>query len=481
MAYLNAYKWDVFVSYARFDDASLVPGERGWVSSFVNALRVAVRTYLGEDIALFFDLDAVRSGEDELEDLKRAASSSAIMVVIASPAYCKREWTMAELEAFRRSCADHRRLLVAERLPIGRGDDWPEALKSKIRMQFWHALPGCEAKAPLPLPASSDAYNRLLMDLAHGLQEQLRSMRDVPPPPGTETQPTARRTILIAQATDDVAEEAEGLRRFVSQYPDRFALLPSDAYPQGGDAFVAAFESDLESADLVVQLLGGTAGRMPPDLPAGYTRYQLEAARAAGKPVLQWRHPALDPSAIGDERYRAIVADPEVVVCGFEAFKRQVRDWSDAPESPPRPPDERRVFINADRANLITAEGLAAEFSAERYKPVLPKFDGTTSENRSHLYAMMAECGVVVVVNGVRPPIWFDNQKRLFEVIRAHRKCKPEGLAVCSVPPADELKPEAIGNEFYHIDCSDGWDPERVRSWIGSLQHRDAQAPEEVA
>ena len=189
----------------------------------------------------------------------------------------------------------------------------------------------------------------------------------------------------------------------------------------------------------------------------------------------------LDIAAIADPAYRALVAEPDVVVCGFEAFKRQVRDWAEETAPARAPPDQRRVFINADRANLITAQGLAAEFSAEEYDPVLPKFDGSTSENRSHLYRMMAECGVVVVVNGVRPPIWFDNQKRLFEVIRAERKADPDGLAVCSVPPADELKPETIGDEFYHIDCSDGWNPERVRNWIASLKQRVARTPQEAA
>jgi hypothetical protein len=76
------------------------------------------------------------------------------------------------------------------------------------------------------------------------------------------------------------------------------------------------------------------------------------------------------------------------------------------------------VFINADRENLVTAEAIAQEFAATDYRPELPKFDGSTSENRSHLYRMMTECGVVVVVNGIRPPIWFHNQKRLFVTLR---------------------------------------------------------------
>ena len=488
MAYVANYDWDVFISYARFDDEPLVPGERGWVSSFVNALRVAVRSFLGEEISLYFDLNAVRRGEDDIEDMMRAVSSSAIMVAVASPAYCKRKWTMAELDAFQSRSDDRHRLLVAERLPVGGEEGWPEVLDSKIRMQFWHAQPGREARAPFPLAPGTEQYGQLLMDLAHNLQGQLRALRNArraletaPPEPGPPAAANGARQILLAQPTDDAADEVDDLRRYLAQYGDRVGLLPSHAYPQGGAQFAAAFEADLAAADLFVQLLGDSAGRRPPDLPSGYTRFQLERAKAAGKKILQWRHPALDVGAIPDEGYRAIVADPDVVVCGFEAFKRQVRDWVDESEVTVEPFQETRVFISADRANLITAQGLAAEFSAEKYEPVLPKFDGSTSENRSHLYRMMAECGIVVVVNGVRPPIWFDNQKRLFEVIRPERKADPHGLAVCTVPPADELKPETIGSEFHHIDCSDGWDPDRVRGWIASLKQRAARPAPEVA
>jgi hypothetical protein len=483
MAYVPGYQWDVFVSYARYDDKPMIPGERGWVSTFVNALKVGVRNYLGEDIRLFFDLSEAQPGMNQLEDLKRAAAASATMVAIASPTYCRREWTMAELETFNRACPDLHRLLVVERLPLGGDDSWPDLLGQKIRMPFWEEMPNTAAKAPLS-PASG-AYLRLLMDFAHRLQEQLRRLRapspgprpPIPgkrparpePPPGPQP---ARRTILLAQATDDVADEVESLRRWLAQYPDMLAVLPEGAYPQGGEAFREAFEQDLASADMFVQLLGARAGRAPPDLPEGYTRFQLERARAAGKTVLQWRHPDLDLAAIADEGYRALVGDAGVTPCGLEEFKRQIRDRAGESDPEPLVCDKSRVFISADRANLITAEAIAVEFSANQYQPALPKFDGSTRENRNYLYRMMSECGVVLVVNGVRPPIWFDNQKKLFDVLRPARASEPEGLAVCSVPPADELGADLIGGDFVHIDCSDGYDPDRVRNYIASLRQR---------
>jgi hypothetical protein len=49
------------------------------------------------------------------------------------------------------------------------------------------------------------------------------------------------------------------------------------------------------------------------------------------------------------------------------------------------------------------------------------------------------------------------------------------------VPPADELKAEAIGDEFHHIDCSDGFDPQRVRSFIAELKQRQRAQPHPVS
>ncbi len=500
MAYIPGYQWDVFVSYARFDDSPMIEGERGWVSTFVNALKVAVGNYLGVEIRLFFDLAEAQPGRNNVDDLKRAAAASATMVAVASPSYCVREWTRVELETFSRACPDPHRLLVIERLPLGGDDCWPDLLDQKIRLQFWEELPYGGAKAPIAPPNA--AYFQRLMDFANRLQVQLRAVRDGPPPgapsPAAPARPAdapsnaeaaqllepapAHRVVLLAQGTDDVLDEVESVHRSLTQYSDELTVLPDQSWPQGGEAFRDAFEKDLAAADIFVQLLGSRAGRSPPDLPEGYTRFQLARARAAGKTILQWRHADLDVKSIADKSYKELVGDPAVIPSGLEEFKRLIREHVGAPPPAPVACDRHSVFISADKANLVTAQAIAEQFIARKFEVALPMFDGTARENRAHLYRMMTECGILLVINGARPPDWFDTQKRLFEVIRPERACEPIALAVCSVPPADPLEPEALGSEFFHIDCSDGYEPADVRRYIESLERGSAgEAKQELS
>jgi len=484
MAYVPDVDWDVFISYARRDDQALREGEKGWVSAFVHALKVAVGQFMGEEVEFFFDLEDAGAGFNDLEFIKKCAAGSALMVSIVSPTYCRREWTRAELDVFCARWPDSSRLLTLERLPIGLEDEPPEAIWQKNRLGFWQAVPNAKAKAPLQ--PSSDRFNERLLDFADRLKTRLRALRAehrpapiapagkraiVPAPIEPGPPPPAQRTVLIAQGTDDVADAIDSVRRHLGQFAAEVRVLPTEDYPQGGKEFEKAFRKDLEEADIFVQLLGARAGRVPPDLPGGYTRFQLEAAREAGKKILQWRHAELDLESVPDEGYRALLDDPRVAV-GLEEFKGRIIQEVRQRDPLPAEFDPAKVFINADKTNFLIAEDIGDEFRREAYLIEFPKFDGSSGENRLHLNKMLIECGVLVLVHGSPRPSWVASQKRLFEYVRPQREIDLDGLAVCTVPPGAPLGPELIGNEFHEIDCSAGFEPEVVRDFIVTLKQR---------
>jgi hypothetical protein len=502
-SYVPGYQWDIFLSYARLDDRPRNEGEKGWVSSFVHSLEIAIANYLGEEINLFFDIKDVKKGDWNLEHIKTCAANSAFMVSVVSPTYCRRVWTLEELDVFCAKPEQRARLFALERLPIGPEDSPPDILWQKIRAPFWHDLPNVKAKAPIrPV---SERFDDLVMDFANTLKDHLRELRarklagagpvpdsaepePEPDPAGPassarpEPQPpspeVAVRTVLIAQGTDDVAESIEGVRRYLGQFPEAVRVLSGTDYPQGGEEFAEAFGKDLQAADIVVQLLGARRGRSPPDLRTSYTCYQLDAARRAKKKVMQWRDRAIDVEALTDDAYRAILSDPLVAIGGLEEFKAEILKQARSAKAEGSRLDPSKVFINADRDNLDIAQSIGDEFIREKYELAFPKIDGSSSENRIYLDKMMAECGVLVLVHGCPQPAWVATQKRLFEHIRLRRDKDPAGLAVCTVPPGDRLGSDVIGNEFEQIDCSAGFEPEIVRGYIADLKQRVAQPAE---
>jgi hypothetical protein len=105
---------------------------------------------------------------------------------------------------------------------------------------------------------------------------------NVAPPPKAPSEPELQlqrsgKTVLLAQVTEDLELEGEELRSYLEQY--EFNVLPIETYPQGAETFSQAFTADAARADLIVQLLGQSEGRIPKDLSVSYPRFQAEIRR----------------------------------------------------------------------------------------------------------------------------------------------------------------------------------------------------------
>jgi len=278
----------------------------------------------------------------------------------------------------------------------------------------------------------------------------------------------ARKSVLIAQVTDDIQDEADQLRSYLQQYGEDISVLPAGSYPQGGEAFMAAVDDDLARADLFVQLLGRRPGRVPPDLPEGYTRWQLERAKATGVQIMQWRHPEIDTKAIEDTTYKTILSAETVVASGLEAFKRQILNWARKP--PPRhsTPRTSTVFINADERDLGIAKEVERECVANALTAILPMTGPTSEVIRKDLAENLIDCDVLVFIYGDTTQDWIRSQLRFFNKVRPKRESAPRLLAICSGPPP---KPD-IGMSFpgaHLIDCPDGWNLEPIRNMISEF------------
>jgi hypothetical protein len=255
---------DVFISYAHTDNEASSDRDR-WVSRFVGDLGRELKRRIGlasdEQLKIYFDERGVRTN-DHLETFKENAGSSAAFVAIASPSYLAREWPQAELAAFTSAPNSEGRIFVIESLPPER--TYPKALASLKRAQFWTQPEHSETRQRLSpderqweskVQDVADHIKTLLRKLhnARGLEQAIRAtpLVECPTPP--------LRTVLLAQVTDDLSEERDQVRRFLEQYG--IATLPNGTYPQGGEDFVEAVESDLAKAGFFVQLLGRTAAR----------------------------------------------------------------------------------------------------------------------------------------------------------------------------------------------------------------------------
>jgi len=471
MALTPGYEYDVFVSYAHSDNGT------GLVSHFVEALVATLRTRLGggDELRIFFDRGET-GPNTQLQDLIAAARSSATFLAIASRGYAKRRFPQDELGAFVSERRDLSRLFVVEFLPLDTGETYPEDMREHIRTQLWHS----EGGLPIPLSPihNAAAYDVLTHKVAQRLRDKLLSLRALPvardesAAPDRSASPLRRKTVLLAQVAGDLVDDAETLRTYLGQYSDEVLVLPANDYPQGGAAFRAAVDRDLEHADLFVQLLGRRPDRTPPDLPEGYTYYQLTAAKTRGTAIMQWRRPDLDLASITDPKYRSFLEADTVIASGFEAFKRQVLDWLRRPAPKPVTRSDRAsiVFIDADDNDLPFAKEIEKECLQRALTTIMPISGKSSEATRRDLADSFADSDALLFVYGDTTQNWIRSQLRFFSKVRQRRESSPRLAAIFTGPPPKDRDIGINIPDLQRIECGDGgWRIEPIRTLLAEL------------
>jgi len=524
VAYVSGFTSDIFISYASIDNEPDAQEVR-WVSRFRNDLGIALRRRLGRDIEIFFDQSGLRA-YDDLEQLLKHVRASAIFLAVCSPSYLDpgRKWTGDELKTFlatAKSPGDPNRLVTIEVLPV-ETNSLPTELENLKRTRFYTT--DKESGTDLPLTPASEPllYNERLQQFAQNLVQLLRelSARTVsgkgPEPaqpekqlepaqaekqperaqPEKEPQKTSTDraadaetrqvasvaapapVVLLAQVTDDVYDE----RQKVAVYLEQFGMkvVPVGEYPEGGPKFAGAVVADLEHADLFVQLLGRVRSNKPEDLRGegeqakSYAQFQYDAARRLGVPVLQWRHPEIDPTTLPPGNWdRQLLQGPDVRAMGLQDFMKEIRGAMDNLREKQQPTPAPRgdfVFINADRSDQELAQTLFKAFNDNACYAVVPMDDSSASakEIEEDLQANLIDCHGLVLVYGRASLAWVRAQiRRLMKLEGQRQQPLRVKTIVCGPPPA---KPDVGVSGFKVVDWQDGATADRVGEMVKGFQ-----------
>jgi len=482
MAHVPGFEYDVFVSYAHSDNLA-VRRESGWVSRFVDILHAALRQRLGgaADLRIFFDKPEARANF-ELTELPEVVRRSAIFLAVGSASYVTHDWTRRELESFNEAAGDGSRIFVVECLPPNDGDSYPPAIGRHVRQMFWRRN---EPESRVPIPLSPDADETLFLnrihDLADAMKTRLLAMKAgavgvkganaSKPSASLKHQAGRAPAVLVAQTTDDLEQEADTLRRYLSQFCGEIEILPENGYSQGGAEFRAEIAADLARADIFVQLLGARAGRAPRDLPEGYTRYQSEAAKSAGVHIMQWRHASLSRDDVADLDHRSVLFGEKVIASTFEAFKASVLSKARSLAVPAKPTRSSLIFVDADTSDLDVARQVQRELAKHSLSTILPVRGASAEENRSDLEENLIDCDALILVYGNAAPVWVRGQLKLYNKVRARRESDPKLIAIYVGPPAEKPDHGFSLPEAREVVCGDSWNLEALGPLISELEN----------
>jgi hypothetical protein len=476
MAAAGDTDFDIFISYADPDNRLPAPLDR-WVERLARDLPSAVQFHLKRLPRIYFDADQaeINKGWDHVETCCKRAR---ILVAIVSPNYLERDWPLRELNAYVAAQDTLDGLFVVALSKIA--PDAHPVLGQRTHLPCYDRRPNLSDEDAFPISPSSEAFQDLLLKLAASISRRLRQLSsDAAPapvpikaptraaiPPRTASQPgEAGVSVLLAQPTEDLESECEAVRDYLTQFG--IEVMPRAEYPLGGGAFQEAFAADLAKASHVIQLLGPRPGRRPPDLPEGYVVHQCEAARAAGKTLLQWRSVNWQIPDTADPAYQALLKGETVAASTLEEFKAEARRCVTAP--PPAAGGVAKkgfmVFINAERADRAAAERLRAELP--EYSIFHPDYDADGS-NQEEVIAQLRECRALLLLYGEAGLNWVNRQ--MLEAIK-HRGDSLPGGAVCLGPPAEKRPLNFRVPDIVELNCRDGdnWALEPIRRRLAEL------------
>jgi hypothetical protein len=475
MGFVQPENDDLFVSYAHVDDEPAEGVETGWVTTLVRSLKRELARKLGRPDAASVWMDH-RLGTNlavtpEIEDRIRRCAA---LLLVLSPGYLASQWCRRELRDFLTKEVGQRKgtstsVFVVEYDRVER----PKELSDLLGKRFWEADPDDQERSrtigfPRVDPADRRYYD-LLNDLCFDIVKELRRLAQPRPPgpPSAPGPPSPGRTIYLAEASEDLEDPYDEVKRYLTQ--QGYRVLPERVYPPEPAAFEEAVRGDLSASRLFVQLLSELPGKKLEGSDKRRVAVQYECAVALKKPVLHWRRGGIDASKVANPAHRALLTGPEVMEVELEEFKAAIvqreRRLSD-PSRPHRPPPSCFIFVNMTEEDHDIAHCVAKELQQYEAWTALPVQTREVAEDTRDFEDNVRECDGLLLVYGKTKPQWVRAQLRQLRKLAADRNRPLSVIGVYDGPPPKSGEIE-MGWEGLRILCGrDGPPRQELQAFV---------------
>jgi hypothetical protein len=483
MPVVAGFRHDIFVSYAHADDGAFAGAARGFVSQLVSDLRNEVGRKVGASLEVWWDRTHLEGNTPVTPEIIQAASESAAIVVIASPAYLRSAWCERERSTFLRALEGRASkgavfMVTIESLPRAQ---IPNELRDLTGYEFWKPVPNGQATRPLraELPADAEPYYNQLCTLGGNLAKYLST--PVAPEAKPDTKPdTKGPAVLLAEVTDDLVQQREEVKSYLEQLG--FSVLPKRRYSRDDLALHRQqLRADLDEARVFVQLLGPLPGDKS-DHAKGMAWLRYNAAQDAypGDRIIQWRDPQITLDSVADVDVRELLAQPSVRRCGLQELKQEVAalvQRKPSARSAAQPGAPKCVFVNADLLDRPFATEVSGWLADQGYIVLEPPTATDPKEWREEWASNLNLCESMMLVYGHTKPRWVTQQVLQSSKVLAQRESPLNVLAICvGPPPAESADRDKLAElslcyrGLEYLRCESGVNADELKRFVGKLE-----------
>lgn len=321
MGWVSGFENDVFISYARVDNATVENDpERGWVSLFHRHLEVALSKKVGrlETVRIWRDTREISGQQLFDQTIQDTIGRSAIFVALTSRGYLESQYCGQELRSFyAKAKADPIGLAIADNYRIFNllinnlpQPEWPEEFKGTSGFPL---NDGEDARAAgEPSAVGQDKFAQQLREVSQAIYSTLTRLRASNQRERSAAVPQDDQiSVFLAETSDTLRSlrrraivelERRPDVRLVTGVPPPFPSVDHDA----------RVRDIVQSVDLSVHLLDGLPGReIEGHEEICYPQRQMELAAQHGKSQLVWVPKELSLPAIENQGYSAFLGGLE--------------------------------------------------------------------------------------------------------------------------------------------------------------------------
>ncbi len=320
MAYIQGFKYDIFISYAHVDNLTASEKEKGWIEQFYNYLVVSLAKRAGRigKVNIWWDSKKLGGNTTFDSSIENGIRDSAIMICLHSPGYLESDYCKKELNAFfSKSKQEEPGLVVGDQsrifnvllnnIPFNK---WPQELSGTSGFPFHTAKDASEFGDPLSVE-STDFRKHLekLRDSLINIFEEINNKKTaVSAPIHANTEKKKKEfTIYFGEVADTLRTTS---KRTINELEKKgFEVISGIPPPFENDAHEKTVKEKILSADLSVHLLDQYPGKEIIDSPGiWYPQQQAALGLSAAKSKMIWVPADLDINEIEEEHYKEFIS-----------------------------------------------------------------------------------------------------------------------------------------------------------------------------
>lgn len=437
MSFLREFEEDIFISYAHIDNQPLAEGQKGWITSFHQALEIRLGQLLGAEPEFWRDESKLR-GNDYFDDsIILRLPKVAVLITVLTPRYVRSDWCLKEVDAFYRLAeqtggvriADKSRIFKIVKTPVPAAQH-PLKMQQLLGYEFYQIDQATGKPREFIFnsgPNVDISYWSKLDDVAYDIYRLLETLKGEGAAAAKST--PSRGNVYLAETTLDLTVERDQIRRELQSRG--YSVLPEQPLPLDVESFERIVRENLSKCQLSIHLIGANYGVVPEGSERSVAfiqnRLASERSQTANFSRIIWMSPSLEARETRQQEFITYLCDEPSAQHGAEVLQTTLEDLKTVVQdklltgaktvvtgSARQSDGPRRIYLINDIQDRESVFPLN-DFLFDRGFEVIPSvLDGDEAQARADHRESLLICDAILIYYGAAGEAWL--RTKLFDL-----------------------------------------------------------------